>query len=84
MFNYKGIPLHPIALSLIFIIGLVWLFYIILNQLRYKDVKERLIEDTSYIFPVLLLGASSSGIFYLIFSGALNDEIMGNLISQLF
>ncbi|WP_347219306.1 hypothetical protein [Chryseobacterium sp.] len=84
MFNFQGVPLHPIALAFIFVLGLIMLFYILYNQYKYREEKEKAIEGINFIYPVLLLGASSSGIAYLFFSGALNNEVMGNLISQLF
>lgn len=84
MFNYQDIPLHPTALVLIFVLGLIMLFRILFNQYKYREEKDKAIADINFIYPVMLLGASSSGIAYLFFSGALNNEIMGKLVSQLF
>ncbi|WP_185246651.1 hypothetical protein [Chryseobacterium bernardetii] len=84
MFKYQSIPLHPTALLLIFVLGLIMLFRILYNQYKYRNEKEKAIADINFIYPILLLGASSSGIVYLFFSGALNNDIMGKLVSQLF
>lgn len=84
MYNYHEVPLYPPALVILFVAGLVWLLYIILKNEKNRDEKENLIGDVYYIYPLLLMAGSSSGLIYLVCIGKLNSEIFSKLLTEIF
>lgn len=84
MYYYHGIPLHPIGLVLVYIIGLIWLMYIAFNNDKFKDEKEKIIDGVYYVYPLVFMTVSTAGLVCLIYMGKFTFETFYKSLVELF
>lgn len=75
MFNIDKLPMYPPALVIVFIIGFIWLLYILLNNEKNKYEEERLIGDYYYIYPVVMMCYCFVCFIYQFYLGNVTPEV---------
>jgi hypothetical protein len=79
MYNYHGIPMHPIVLFLVFAIGTIGLFYIIRNNNIHNGDEKNIIKDVYFVYPITAMLISTLCIAYLMITGNLLHDLLSSI-----